>query len=301
MAEGAAAASVGPPGRLVVVTGAARGIGVGICRQVLLQDAESEVVVAARDLSRAEAVAGELGARAHAIQCDVSSTSSCGQAAEAIASLRRGRALSLVNNAGVAYDLPWFPTPWPANAARDTVEVNLLGARRMTQSLLPHLLDPRSPGRVVLVSSGAGPLNMKRMAEPRRQELLAESLEWDSVEALAEEFVREYEAAAQAHEAGGPSLPFLSASGLWLQSYGFSKACLNAYCRILAREHPSLLCCACSPGFVETDMVRTYAGESALRSIDEGGDVPAWLACGDVAETGCYFGSDRSRGAWVAE
>mmetsp|Transcript_86314 Transcript_86314/g.241389 ORF Transcript_86314/g.241389 Transcript_86314/m.241389 type:complete len:284 (-) Transcript_86314:154-1005(-) len=224
MAEGAAAASVGPPGRLVVVTGAARGIGVGICRQVLLQDAESEVVVAARDLSRAEAVAGELGARAHAIQCDVSSTSSCGQAAEAIASLRRGRALSLVNNAGVAYDLPWFPTPWPANAARDTVEVNLLGARRMTQSLLPHLLDPRSPGRVVLVSSGAGPLNMKRMAEPRRQELLAESLEWDSVEALAEEFVREYEAAAQAHEAGGPSLPFLSASGLWLQSYGFSKA-----------------------------------------------------------------------------
>ena len=30
--------------------------------------------------------------------------------------LRRHRALSVVHNAGVAYDLPWFPAPWPLEA-----------------------------------------------------------------------------------------------------------------------------------------------------------------------------------------
>lgn len=30
--------------------------------------------------------------------------------------LRRHRALSVVHNAGVAYDLPWFPAPWPSEA-----------------------------------------------------------------------------------------------------------------------------------------------------------------------------------------
>mmetsp|Transcript_110403 Transcript_110403/g.335742 ORF Transcript_110403/g.335742 Transcript_110403/m.335742 type:complete len:299 (-) Transcript_110403:124-1020(-) len=287
-------------GCLVAVTGAARGLGIGVCRQVLRQDPTSEVVVMARDLGQAEVLAQELGARAHPLHCDVTSAASCKEAAEAIAQVRRGRQLSLVNNAGVAFDLPWFPSPWPAEAARKTLAVNLFGPQCLTDALLPQLLDKQSPGRVIFVSSGAGPMNMKRMSEERRDALLSESLTWAHIEQMAADFVGEYEAAATGQGQEGEGMPRMSASGFWLQSYGFSKACLNAYCRLLAREHPSLLCTTCSPGFVQTDMVSTYNGDSRLRSLDEGGDVPAWLACGTGPETGCYYGPDRSRGDWVA-
>merc|ERR1712194_301226 len=101
-------------------------------------------------------------------------------------------------------------------------------------------------------------MNMKRMSEDRRSKLLNESVTWQSIQELADEFTQEYEAATSAApNGGGNTLPFLSSSGFWLQSYGFSKACLNAYCAMLAREHPLLVSVSCSPGFVNTDMVKT--------------------------------------------
>merc|ERR1719401_433852 len=108
------------------------------------------------------------------------------------------------------------------------------------------------------------------------------------------DFADEYEAAATAAHEAGPQLPFLSPSGFWLQSYGFSKVCLNSYCRLLSQHHPSLVCVACTPGFVETDMTKTYSGDSKLRSVDEGGELPAWLACGNDVETECYYKPDKS-------
>ena len=54
---------------------------------------------------------------------------------------------TLVNNAGFAADLPWFPSPWPASAASQTLAVNLYGAERLTRVLMPQLLAA-SDGRV---------------------------------------------------------------------------------------------------------------------------------------------------------
>eukprot|EP00927_Polykrikos_kofoidii_P061616 TRINITY_DN56451_c0_g1_i1.p1 TRINITY_DN56451_c0_g1~~TRINITY_DN56451_c0_g1_i1.p1 ORF type:complete len:321 (-),score=58.52 TRINITY_DN56451_c0_g1_i1:32-994(-) len=312
-------------GRLVVVTGGARGVGLGICRQVLAQDPSCEVIVLARSPEKAAEAATALGPRAHSVACDVTCDASCVAAAKAVSEIRRGRAMSLVNNAGLGLDLPWFPTPWPPTAAAQTIDVNLRGAQRVTHAFMSQLLDSsdsegRPAGRVVFVSSGAASMNMKRMADGRRAALLSDAVRWTDIELMAEEFQCEYEAAANAaiaaadEEASGkdksPQLPFLSATGWWLQSYGFSKACLGAYCRILAKAHlGELLSVACTPGFVATDMTATYAGEAELRNLEEGGDVPAWLACGGSGgdgathgiESGCFYGADRSRGAWVAE
>eukprot|EP00930_Biecheleria_cincta_P004966 TRINITY_DN105891_c0_g1_i1.p1 TRINITY_DN105891_c0_g1~~TRINITY_DN105891_c0_g1_i1.p1 ORF type:complete len:300 (-),score=38.19 TRINITY_DN105891_c0_g1_i1:261-1160(-) len=281
--------------RLVLVTGAARGLGVGICRQILRQDERSEVLLAVRNLEAAEELAEELGARARPLSCDVTSEVSCQEAAKKVAEIRAGRPLTLVNNAGVGLDLPWFPPPWPATAARETLAVNILGVHRLTQALLPQLLDAESPGRIVFVSSGAGTANTRKMSAGRRSELLNEQLTWARLEALIDSFIAEYEIAA-AEQTVREVMPFLSSTGFWLQSYGFSKACLNVYCRLLARQHPTLLCTACSPGFVETDMVRTYKGGSKLRSVEEGGEVCARLACCDGWETGCYYNSDGTLG-----
>ena len=89
-------------------------------------------------------------------------------------------------------------------------------------------------------------------------------------------------------------------------AYGFSKACLGAYCQLLRRSEGSqrLLCTTCSPGWVATDMSATYRGEAALRSVDEGGEVPAWLACADRSEVGGRAGfwmPDKTCVPWVAD
>lgn len=264
----------------------------------------------ARSLSRAQSVAEELGIRAHAVECDVTSDASCQAAAAAIHEMGGSDLLALVNNAGFAADLPWFPKPWPAEAAAATMDVNLFGAHRLTQALMPHLLAS-SDGRVVFVSSGGGRLNLKRMAEDRRQQLLdTDALSWDEIDQLARTFVAEYESAAEEQSAETDScletlelLPYMSPSGFWLQSYGFSKACLGAYCQVLARQERSLLCTTCSPGWVKTEMSSTYTGDASLRSIDEGGEVPAWLACGARSEITCagFYMPDRSVVSWAAD
>jgi NAD(P)-dependent dehydrogenase (short-subunit alcohol dehydrogenase family) len=61
----------------------------------------------------------------------------------------------LVNNAGVLYDT--WQTPATADLAqvREALEVNLLGAWRVTQAMLPRM---GAGGRIVNVSSGAGAL-----------------------------------------------------------------------------------------------------------------------------------------------
>lgn len=305
MSSVAASTTTAGAARLVVISGCgSRGVGLGIARQVLAQDAEAEVVVLARSLDRASSVKDELGPRAHALECDVTNEDSCIAVANAIESMGGTELLTLVNNAGYAADLPWFPTPWPAGAASATLAVNLFGAERLTRVLMPKLLEA-ADGRVVMVSSGGGRLNMKRMSEERRRLLLSASstLSWEDIAALAATFTSEYESAALAQTEEAP-LPCMSPTGLWLQSYGFSKACLAALCQILGRQHPSLLCATCSPGWVKTEMSSTYIGDAEMRTIDEGGEVPAWLSVGARGELSGgkgFYMPDKSVVSWVAD
>ncbi|CAE7607451.1 SDR1 [Symbiodinium natans] len=182
----------------------------------------------------------------------------------------------------------WFRGDSVASYPR-TLDVNLFGAQRLTKALLPELLDEKAPGRLVFVSSGAGTANLSKMSEERRQELL-ECSDLSAMAAFCSAFVAAYEASAREQEE--QPLPHLS-SGFWLQSYGFSKACLNRYCQIMAQQHPGLSCVACSPGFVDTEMVKTYRGDAKLKSVEEGGDVCAWLACSPAIDNG-YYNPDRS-------
>ena len=309
--------------RLVVVSGAARGVGLGICRQTLAADPTTQVLCTARKLEQAQALASELNAkypgppkRAHAAMLDVTDEASCMALAE---SLKPGGSLGdirnpsdplvVVNNAGITFDLPWFPSPWPPEGAAKTLDVNLFGAERLTRAFLPQLLES-DDGRAIFVSSGGGRANMARMSEENRNKLLSEDLEWEDVVSLTQTFTREYEEFAQAAidakkngEEDVKHLPFLAPSGLWLQSYGFSKACMGGYCSILARKYPSLLSMTCSPGFIATDMSRTYAKYDELKTIDEGGEVIAWMATQkkDILQSGVFYQPDRNAVGWVAD
>lgn len=208
---------------------------------MLAQDSQVHVAVLARDLNAAQtataAMIADYGARAHAVQCDVTDDASVVAASERVGEIGGTSLLVLINNAGVAIDLPWVETPWPPTAAKQTLAVNFYGAVRLTEAFLP-MLKEADDGRVIFVSSGAGRTNLRKMSLENRKLLSSEFLSRDDLNLIVQDFELDYEQAATAASrgSGAPQLPFMSATGLWLQSYGFSKAALGAYCLILSRQ-----------------------------------------------------------------
>jgi NAD(P)-dependent dehydrogenase (short-subunit alcohol dehydrogenase family) len=142
-------------GTIALVTGAAHGIGLEVCRQ--LAERGWTVVLTARSLERARAAAESLAGlegKVHARALDVADDASP-RALAAELGWALGRVDVLVNNAGQAAD--WSETAGTADLreAHAVMEANLFGAWRTTQALLPLLRRSRR-GRIVNVSSGAG-------------------------------------------------------------------------------------------------------------------------------------------------
>jgi NAD(P)-dependent dehydrogenase (short-subunit alcohol dehydrogenase family) len=143
-------------GRLVLVTGATKGIGREVTRQ--LARAGASVVVSARDRDAAAAtasqLAGEGDVRALPVALDVADDASVAAAADAVGA-DAGRLDVLVNNAAAFVDWTETTTGADLDEARRILDTNLLGAWRVTIALLPLLRRSPHP-RVVNVSSGAG-------------------------------------------------------------------------------------------------------------------------------------------------
>ncbi|GIG71332.1 SDR family NAD(P)-dependent oxidoreductase [Phytomonospora endophytica] len=137
-------------GPVAVVTGANRGIGREVCRQLAAEG--YEVVLTARDGAKAEKAAAELGVRGFPL--DVT-----GDPAPLAAYLDRayGRLDVLVNNAAVLYDTWQRAITADLDVVREAAETNLYGPWRLTQALLPLLRRSAHP-RVVNVSSESGSL-----------------------------------------------------------------------------------------------------------------------------------------------
>lgn len=140
---------------IVLVTGASRGIGFEVVRQLAMRG--MMVVLTARDMDKAEAAARILvseGLDVIAKAVDVSSDESVQQLAADIESTF-GRLDVLVNNAAAYVD--WSETASNADlkAAHSVLETNLFGAWRMSQMFLP-LIRKSQHGRIVNVSSGGG-------------------------------------------------------------------------------------------------------------------------------------------------
>lgn len=146
-----------PSLRVALVTGANRGIGFGVCRQ--LAEKDFMVLLTARDAAKAQAAAGKLAnaGTVEALVLDVADPHSIKTAAAEVAH-RYGRLDVLINNAGINYDT-WETVE---NAAIDstvveTIRTNLLGPWRVCQAFLPLLRKSRA-ARIVNVSSESGSL-----------------------------------------------------------------------------------------------------------------------------------------------
>ena len=137
-------------GRAAVITGASSGIGEATAR-VLAADGH-RVALLARRADRIQALAGELGEGAIAIQADVTDRDSLVAASQRVQD-DLGGAEILVNNAGVMLLAPF--TSDQRAEQRQMVEVNLLGAMTATEVFLDQLVAGRG-GDLVNLSSVAG-------------------------------------------------------------------------------------------------------------------------------------------------
>jgi NAD(P)-dependent dehydrogenase (short-subunit alcohol dehydrogenase family) len=142
--------------RVVLVTGANRGIGRELARQLARRG--DTVILTARDLAKAEQAAAALTDREHVLarRVEVTDPASIAQVAADL-ERRYGRLDVLVNNAASHYDTWQHASTADLQTVREALEVNLLGAWQTTLTLLP-LLRQSDHGRIVNVSSEAGSL-----------------------------------------------------------------------------------------------------------------------------------------------
>jgi NAD(P)-dependent dehydrogenase (short-subunit alcohol dehydrogenase family) len=144
--------------KTAVVTGANRGLGFEICRQ--LAQHGLRVVLTSRDTVKGRAACVTLAAQGLRVEChalDVTAPQSI-MALAAFLQEKFGGADVLINNAGIMID-PRGSRLLESSVEtyRDTFEVNLLGPLQLTQALLP-MMKKRRYGRIVNVSSGQGQL-----------------------------------------------------------------------------------------------------------------------------------------------
>ena len=144
-------------GDVALVTGANRGLGLEVCRQ--LGRRGYAVVLGSRDEQKGRAAAEPLrraGMEVHVQRLDVADGRSVREAAAAVEHAI-GRLDVLVNNAGILYDTWQRAAGADLHVVREAFETNMLGPWRATQAFLA-LLRKSKHGRIVNVSSGAGQL-----------------------------------------------------------------------------------------------------------------------------------------------
>jgi NAD(P)-dependent dehydrogenase (short-subunit alcohol dehydrogenase family) len=156
-------------GRIALVTGANRGIGLAIATELARRG--SHVIVGGRQIADAAAAVDDLtalGGSAEPIVIDIIDDNSVAAAKTKI-ELAHGYLDILVNNAGVKLDHhPLAPSTAPIEQVRETLDTNVLGPIRVMQSMLPLLLKSNRP-RIVNVSSGLGSLTLSTIPGHRFQ------------------------------------------------------------------------------------------------------------------------------------
>jgi NAD(P)-dependent dehydrogenase (short-subunit alcohol dehydrogenase family) len=137
-------------GKVVIITGANRGIGAAAARE--FARAGARVALLARNAAQAQEVAAGIGDAAIALPCDVSDWAAVDAACRAVQD-RWGRIDVMVNNAGVIEPIARLADADPAEWGR-AQDINLKGVFHGMKAVIPAM-RAQGGGTIITVSSGA--------------------------------------------------------------------------------------------------------------------------------------------------
>jgi NAD(P)-dependent dehydrogenase (short-subunit alcohol dehydrogenase family) len=137
-------------GRVALVSGGNRGIGLGICRQ--LAERDITVILGSRDAESGQKAAENLSGTVVVHQLDVADEKSVDRLASFVEE-QFGRLDILVNNAAISNDHGQRGVDADLDRLRVALETNLLGAWRLCEMAIP-LMQRGGYGRIVNISTG---------------------------------------------------------------------------------------------------------------------------------------------------
>ena len=148
------------PGRVVVITGGSRGLGLLMARQ--LKKAGARLTLLARNREELQRAKEQLGGGTSvlAITCDVSDRASVQHAIE-IVMQHFGRIDMLINNAGIIQVGPLEHMTY--GDYHHAMNVHFWGALHCTEAVLPHMRRRRA-GRIVNIASIGGLIAVPHLA-----------------------------------------------------------------------------------------------------------------------------------------
>tara|TARA_A100001015_G_C14905901_1_gene678333 strand:- start:200 stop:1084 length:885 start_codon:yes stop_codon:yes gene_type:complete len=274
----------------ILVTGANKGIGLGIVTRLISSFPDTFVFLGCRDAEKGRSAIECLGRecadwieRLCLLEMDVTDQNSAKLAASKVRedlNMDGTFLYAIVNNAGIAHS---------DDGVAPIIEVNTLGPKRVFEEFF-DLIDPIK-GRIVNVTSASGPNYLSHCDEHIRKKLTNQNVTWDEIANLIENFLNEYEDLSPDGKAT-----------LYSNVYGFSKACTNALTMYLASSHSNLIINSCTPGFIDTDLTQPYVAERGLTPIEMGMKKPIEGAVSSIhllmeekIGSGFYYGSDCVR------
>jgi len=138
-------------GKIALVTGASGGIGAEIARAIHSQG--GTVVLHGTRADKLDALAAELGARAHVVPANLSDRAAVAGLIDAAAEAAGGPVSILVNNAGITRDgllMRMKDADWD-----ELIEINLTASMVLCRAAMRGMMKARS-GRIISISSVVG-------------------------------------------------------------------------------------------------------------------------------------------------
>lgn len=249
------------------ITGANKGQGLALCQRILKEHPDTHVFLCSRDIGRGEEAKKSLldevsGERVDVVQLDVTSDECVGAALASVKSTIANRSngehplklCGVVSNAGILWG---YPLP-------ELMEVCATGVKRVLDAFVP-LLNEQSPedGRVVVVTSGLGPLMHQYSGEERQAAMMSPQCSWDTISSMMGECLDAFAATKDKtleerikafDRINFPGGPFAD-SAPDFHMYGLAKMFGDAYMKVVARQYPKLRVTSVDPGLVYTDLI----------------------------------------------